>query len=204
MRVATLLLSAGLLLNPGLARAEAIIETFDGTGPALGGILQPGPDGPWNLTLGNGVAELENSTQANAIKFYQVEKIGDVAPSGAAVAVDISGDFTAKPSAAGLLYRHDNATGSYLAFVADAKRWTFYQRGPEGVRPRLSGELPASTAASRRLRIQPDGDKLALEIDGKQVGAVQIANMPGNGLGIVAFSTGRFVFDNLAIVPAGS
>ena len=115
--------------------------------------------------------------------------------------VDRPGDFPSKNSAAGILYRYDRASGSYLAFVAGAKRWTLYQRGPEGIRPRLSGLLPASKSNTRRLRIAPDKDKLALEIDGATVGKVLVANMPGKSLGIVAIGTGRFVLDNLAIIP---
>jgi hypothetical protein len=203
MRLATLVVGAALLFGPAAARADTLVETFDG-GPALDGILTPGADGAWTVTI-DGVAELANDQDANAIKFYKINTLrGGVSPADAAVAVDVSGDFPTKNSAAGLLYRHDDATRSYLAFVVGAQRWTLYQRGPDGMRPRLSAALPPSQESVRRLRIQPEDDKLVLEIDGKPVANVQIAGMPGSGVGIVALSTGRFDFDNLAVVPKAS
>jgi hypothetical protein len=204
MRIGGWILALGLLLVPLASRAENVIETFDGAS-ALDGILKPGQDGPWDLAIANGMAQLENTTDANAIKFYRVDRLrGGVTPEGAAVAVDVAGAFPGRASAAGILYRHDAETRSYLAFVTGARRWTLYQRGPEGMRPRLSGELPPGKGDVRRLRIQPDGENLALEIDGQTVGKVRIAGMPGVGVGIVAFSEGRFEFDNLAIIPKDS
>jgi hypothetical protein len=201
MRFVFIILAATLLAGSNIVRADTLIETFD-RGPALDGIITPAIDGPWELTIADGVAELKNGTDPNAIKFYKIDKLrGGMTPAGAALAVDVSGDFKTKNSAAGLLYQHDSASRSYLAFVVGSQRWTFYQRGPEGMRPRLTGVLPASKQATRRLRIQPDNQKLTLEIDGQRVGSVQIANMPGSGVGIVALSTGRFDFDNLAVVP---
>ena len=148
------------------------------------------------------MAELENRTDPAAIRFYRIEKLrGGQSPGQAAIAVDVTGEFPERVSACGILYRYDGATRSYLAFVVGARRWTLYQRGPEGMRPRLSGELARSAAPIRRLRIQPDGDRLLLEIDGRPAGRVEIANMPGMAVGLVAFGKGRFEFDNLAIVP---
>jgi hypothetical protein len=192
MRLATLVVGAALLFGPAAARADTLVETFDG-GPALDGILTPGADGAWTVTI-DGVAELANDQDANAIKFYKINTLRG----------GVSRDFPTKNSAAGLLYRHDDATRSYLAFVVGAQRWTLYQRGPDGMRPRLSAALPPSQESVRRLRIQPEDDKLVLEIDGKPVANVQIAGMPGSGVGIVALSTGRFDFDNLAVVPKAS
>ena len=204
LRLANVLFGAALLLGSASAHAQAIVETFDSSTVALAGILKPGTDGAWQLDLKNGTAQLENTDEPNAIKFYHIDRAGEATLENAAEAVDVGGDFVGKNAGAGILYRYDSATKSYLAFVVGAKRWTLYQRGPEGVRPRLSGLLPPSKAASRRLRIEPDSEKLTLEIDGTSVGKVLVANMPGTALGIVAISTGRFVFDNLAIIPAGS
>jgi hypothetical protein len=198
---------AGLLALVGTngAWAENVIETFDRSSGALDGILTPGTDGPWTLSIENGAAQLVNDKDPNAIKFYRVEKLrGGISPAGSAVAVDVSGDFPDRNSGAGILYQHDQATRSYLAFVIGSRRWTLYQRGAEGMRPRLSGELPPAKNPARRLRIQPDGDNLALEIDGQVVGRVKVANMPGSAVGIVGVSEGRFAFDNLAIIPSGS
>jgi hypothetical protein len=72
------------------------------------------------------------------------------------------------------------------------------------MRPRLSGVLPKGKEGRHRLRIEPDGDDLRLEIDGQQVGSARISSMPGYAVGLVAISLGRFEFDNLAIVPKGS
>ena len=204
MRLFPLALTAALLLAPSARHAETLVETFDG-GPALDGILTPGTDGAWELRIENGVAELENSSEPAAIKFYRVETLyGRTSPEGAAIAADIGGEFPEKVSAAGLLYRYDEASRSYLAFVAGAQRWTLYQRGPEGMRPRLSGVLPEGREGRHRLRIQPDGEDLRLEIDGQQVGSARISGMPGHAVGLVAISVGRFEFDNLAIVPDAS
>ncbi|WP_191062147.1 hypothetical protein [Geminicoccus harenae] len=204
MRLLPLVLTATLLLAPPALHADTLVETFDG-GPALDGILTPGSDGTWELRIENGVAELENRSNAGAIKFYRVETLhGGASPEGAAIAVDIGGEFPDEVSAAGLLYRYDEASRSYLAFVAGAGRWTLYQRGPDGMRPRLSGVLPEGKEGRHRLRIQPDGDDLRFEIDGQQVGSARISGMPGHAVGLVAISLGRFEFDNLAIVPKGS
>jgi hypothetical protein len=124
MRLLPLVLTATLLLAPPALRADTLVETFDG-GPALDGILTPGSDGTWELQIENGVAELENRSNAGAIKFYRVETLhGGASPEGAAIAVDIGGEFPDEVSAAGLLYRYDEASRSYLAFVAGAGRCT--------------------------------------------------------------------------------
>ncbi|HWL69015.1 MAG TPA: hypothetical protein VNS22_11595 [Geminicoccus sp.] len=204
MRLLPLALAAALLLAPPALRAETLVETFDG-GPALDGILTPGSDGTWELRIANGVAELENRSDAAAIKFYRIETLhGRASPEGAAIAADVGGEFPGKVSAAGLLYRYDEASRSYLAFVAGAQRWALFQRGPEGMRPRLSGTLPEGKEGRHRLRIEPDGEDLRLEIDGQQVGTARISGMPGHAVGLVAMSVGRFEFDNLAIVPDAS
>ncbi|HEX2529291.1 MAG TPA: hypothetical protein VHL31_23730 [Geminicoccus sp.] len=204
MRLTWIVAGMVALAGANVALADNIVETFDNPGGALDGILTPGQDGPWTLSIEDGMASLENATDPNAIKFYRVEKLrGGASPAGAAVAVDVAGEFPTRNSGAGILYQHDQATRSYLAFVIGSRRWTLYQRGVEGMRPRLSGELPRGKNPARRLRIQPDGENLVLEIDGQPIGRVRIANLPGSAVGIVGVSKGRFTFDNLAIIEAG-
>ncbi|WP_027132708.1 hypothetical protein [Geminicoccus roseus] len=204
MRLVFFAAVAALLLGATAARADTLIETFDG-GPALDGILTPGTDGPWTLSIAGGNAVLENGSEPGAIKFYRIDSLrGGASLDGAAVAVDVGGDFPGETSGAGLLYRFDADSRSYLAFVLGADRWTLYQRGNEGVRARVAGKLPAGGTGPRRLRIQPTDDKLVLEIDGQQLASIQLSGMDGHGVGLVAIGTGRFDFDNFAVVPAGS
>lgn len=205
MALRTLALAACVALVPAALLAAPVLETFEPGATALHGIVKAGTEGAWTVRLDDGTVTLVNEQDPKAIKFYRVDGLKD-APSlaDATVGLDVGGSFPGRDSAAGLLYRYDPASRTYLAFVVGETSWSLFERDARGLARRMRGNLPPAAGATRRLEIGPAGENLALKIDGRSVGQVRIVDLPGGSVGLIAMSTGTFHADNLSIAPVGT
>jgi hypothetical protein len=205
MTLRTLALATCVAFVPAALLAAPVLETFEPGPSALHGIVKAGTDGPWTIRLDDGTMTLRNEHAPQTVKFYRVDGLkGEPPLADAKVGIDVGGTFAGRDSAVGLLYRYDPASRTYLAFVVGEKSWSLFERDAQRLARRMRGNLPEGNGPMRHLEIGPDGDNLALRIDGHSVGQVRINDLPGSSVGLIAMSTGTFHADNLSIVPAGS
>jgi hypothetical protein len=188
-------------------------EAFDAgrsPGEIFWGVLDVGPkaNDPWTGMLTKDAYALTNAGQPGAVRYYFRQSLDGAAGgtlSENALSVDIAGTMNEKISGAGLLYAFNPKTKHYLAFVIGAGRaYAIYKRDATGLRSIVDGTSEAvQLQQANRLAIVPDGSGIHFYINGTQVAALKDEAASG-GAGILAISSGMFLFDNFTLYkPSG-
>jgi hypothetical protein len=188
-------------------------ETFDsGQSPdkIFWGVLDVGQkaDDPWTGMLTKDAYALTNAGQPGAVRYYFRQSLDGAAGgtlSENALSVDIGGTMNGKISGAGLLYAFNPRTKHYLAFVIGKERsYAIYKRNGTGLRKIINGTSKAvQLRRANRLAIVPDGSGINFYINGTRIAALKDETTSG-GAGILAISSGMFLFDNFTLYePSG-
>lgn len=185
-------------------------ETFDsGADPsqAFWGLLDIGPkqNDPWNGVLAKGAYGLTHSGKAGAVRYYYRSSLDDGTPlSECAVSVEVGGTFDQEISGAGLLYEFDPTNNYYFGFVIGKdSTYAVYQRNQDGMRRVVSGQSPAVRPNQiNRLTLVPQSNIINFYINNKHVAKVGSGTSPKGAAGILAISSGFFMFDNFALYAA--
>lgn len=161
----------------------------------------------WKGSVADGVYQLENCSDQNAVK-YSFAKIKEINPENDAVSVDAGMDAEMKGpySRIGLVYRLNPADKTYFAFVlAGGKNYAFAKRDAKGYREILrSSSESVKPGKLNRLGIIGKGPAMVLYINGSIVKLVKDSSLKGNNSGTIAISTGKFYLDNFSLGKTAS
>jgi hypothetical protein len=184
-------------------------ETFDSSQAPesiFWGALDVGkrPNDPWAGMLTKGVYALTHTGQPGEARYYFRQYLDHSADRGLSaypLSVEVGGTMNEKISGAGLLYAYDPLKKHYLAFVkGPGKTYAIYRRNSEGLRRILGGSTDAvHPRKTNRLAIVPEGATINFYINGTQVAALKEEIPVAAGAGILAISSGMFLFDNFTI-----
>jgi hypothetical protein len=162
------------------------------------------PNDPWAGMLTKGVYTLTHTGQPGNARYYFRQYLDHAADRGLSaypLSVEVSGTMNEKISGAGLLYAYDPLKKHYLAFVkGPGKTYAIYRRDSEGLRRILGGSTAAvHPRKTNRLVIVPEGATINFYINGTQVAALKEEIPVAAGAGILAISSGMFLFDNFTV-----
>lgn len=185
-------------------------EAFDtDTDPsqAFWGVLGIGQkqNDPWAGVLAKGAYGLTNTGKAGAVRYYYHNSLNDGPTlSECAVSVEVAGTFNEEISGAGLIFELDPTNKYYFGFIIGRDHtYAVYQRNEEGMRRVVSGESPAVRAhQSNRLTLVPQANIINFYINGQHVAKVGSGTPPHGAAGIMAISSGFFLFDNFTLYEA--
>jgi hypothetical protein len=203
--ITTTLAAALLALTTAGARAAELVESFAGDKP-LGGLVQPGTEGAWTASLEGEAYTLSNASDAQAIKYLHLGALpGGTGHLGkAAVEVDVKVDGDSDPSGAGILYRFDPESRTYLLFaLMDNGNYAIFLRTNEGIKRAAQGSVPGLKPESNRLSVRTEGEMIQFAINGQSGPKVKVGERGGGSVGIAAIGKGSFTFDNLAVREPG-
>lgn len=183
-------------------------ETFESNrspGTIFWGVLDVGQkaDDPWTGMLTKDAYVLTHTGKPGAVRYYFRQRLDDASDytlSEAAISVDVSGTMNGDISGAGLICGYNPKTKHYLAFVKGAGRsYAIYQRNAQGMRRIMAGTSNAvKPRQPNQLAIVPKGSGIIFYINGTQVAAIKDETASG-GAGILAISSGMFLFDNFTL-----
>jgi hypothetical protein len=199
-------LVAGFVLAlTGSAGSAELREDFSGSEP-LGGLAQTGTDGAWTASLDNGAYTFTNDTEAQAIRYVHLGALpggaGNLA--NATVEVDVTVDGRSNPSGAGIMYRFDPASRTYLLFaLLSSGDYAIYIRNQKGAQQVARGSVTGVKPAGNRLSLTPEGELVRFSINDQAGPTVKVGEAGGTSIGIAALGKGTFTFDNLLIRDAG-
>ena len=187
-------------------------ETFDtdiDPSQTFWGVLDIGQkqNDPWAGVLAKGAYGLTNTGKAGAVRYYYHNSLDDgTTLSECAVSVEVAGTFNEEISGAGLIYEFDPTNKYYFGFVIGrGQTYAVYQRNKEGMRRVVSGESPTVRPhQSNRLTLVPQANIINFYINGQHVAKVGSGTPPRGAAGIMAISSGFFLFDNFALYEAKS
>jgi hypothetical protein len=200
-------LVAALLLGAGWNAASAadIVETFDPGKPAatvLGGLASTGTDGPWAMSLTGGAYTWRNTADAQAVKYIRIDGTPDDKDGlgNASVEVDVAIGDGSGMSGAGIVYRFDPKSRTYLLFtlLSDGQYGAFV-RGSGGFKKLASGSVPGLRAGANRLAVRTVGERVEFLVNDEPAVGLGIRGAMGRSVGIAAIGKGTFTFDNLAV-----
>lgn len=158
---------------------------------------------PWTGMMAKGAYALTHTGQTGSVRYYfraQLDQ-GGHALTEFPISVEVSGNMTGQLSAAGLLYGYNPRNKHYLAFVVGNQgAYTIYKRDAEGLNRYTSGTSKAvRTDQPNQLAIVPNRSKVDFYINGTHVTAIRDETITGGGGGILAISSGMFLFDNFTV-----
>ncbi len=206
-----MIMAAAMLAATGWTTAQAgdIVETFDaGKPPAavLGGVAKTGTDGAWVISLVDGAYVWRNDGDPQAVRYIHIDATSDDADgfAGAAVEVDVTIGERGDGAAAGVVYRFDPASRTYLLFtLLGDGQYAVLARGRQGLKQVGRGTVPGVKPGANRLMVRTVGDKIEYLVNGARAVEVDIRGAAGRSVGIAAIGKGTFTFDNLAVREAG-
>jgi hypothetical protein len=195
------------ILGTGLEiQAGDFLETFDHPTSEFASYLLLGHEDPWTGELKDGSYQLSNSTNEGVAKYiYTTTLAGVAAPlSSQTVSVDVAGTFTNPSySQAGLLFYFDPETQFYYAFVVKADAVALVLRDEGGFQELASTTTEALEGGGvNRLSVVPGAKGVRLLINGSEVMSLDSPSLEPGGVGILAASTGTFLFDNFSVETA--
>jgi hypothetical protein len=190
-------------------------ETFDkgdDSAQPFWGLLDIGQkqNDPWVGVLAKGAYGLTNTGKPGAVRYYYRNNLDDGTKlSECAVSVEVGGTFNEEISGAGLIYELDATNKYYFGFlIGRGRTYAVYQRSQDGMRRVVSGESPAVRPnQSNRLTLVPHANIINFYINGKHVAKVGSGTPLQGAAGIMAISSGFFMFDNFtlyAVSPSGA
>lgn len=193
-----------------LSRFEMVHqETFQsGRSPEtiFWGVLDVGQkaNDPWTGMLTKDAYVLTHTGKSGAVRYYfrqRLDGASDNTLSEAAISVDVSGTMNGDISGAGLIYGYNPMTKHYLAFVKGAGRsYAIYKRNAEGMRRIMGGTSNAAIPGkTNQLTIVPEGSHINFYINGTHVAEIKGEKAVSGGAGILAVSSGMFLFDNFTL-----
>lgn len=176
---------------------------FSNLGP-LAGRISPGQSGAWTVQDQNGRLVLANPAGQGAIRFYVTDWQGDLAATGRSVSVSVAADGKGSLSAAGILFRVQDADPRWLAFVETAQgKLALYTRHPNELKQTGSTDIPGGhLPEGDLLTLNQQGDTAQLLVNGHLV--TELKSDGGNSpnipapVGIIAMDTGTFDFASFA------
>lgn len=183
-------------------------ETFDSNRPPQQifwgslGVGQRAND-PWMGMLTKGAFSLSHSGRPGSVRYYNQEwldKSAGITLSEHAISMDVSGTMNGQIAGAGLMYAIDYKTNTYLAFIlGDGRSYALYRRGQKGLHKIMGGTSNAVRPnQTNQLAIVPEGSKVTFYINGTSVATLKNEATTG-GAGILAISSGMFLFDNFTL-----
>ena len=203
------IVAAAMLAATGWTTAHAadIVETFDaGKPPAavLGGLAKTGTDGAWAITLADGAYVWRNDSDAQAVRYIHIDPPPGDADGFADAAVEVDVTIGERGSAAGIVYRFDPASRTYLMFaLLGDGQYAVVARGQQGLKQVGRGTVPGVKPGTNRLAARTVGDKIEYLVNGARAVEVDIRGAAGKSVGIAAIGKGTFTFDNLSVREAG-
>jgi hypothetical protein len=176
-------------------------ETFD---PAMvEDIWKPaGSTAPWTEQLTNGRYCVSNATSETAAHYVHVNVDGfDLREAPVSVKVVVTGSGKVPFAGGGLMYRFDDATRTYYAFMlSSAGQVSLWRRDKTGASKLYGADAPRVKPGNAvMLGIAARGDRLFLFVDEALVASVDDAQLRGGKTGVVAMSTGRYCFDDFVV-----
>jgi len=173
----------------------------------------PEPDPVWSTFVQDGLYWLVNRTEPLAVHYRHlglsdsgnVVELGTSPVSVEVVVRPIEGQQPNALTAAGLLYRFDQSSRDYYAFMVYADgRYSFGRRTSRGYATDFierSDRLRPGTA--NKLGILGDGPSIHLYINDRVVKIIRRLERSAGKTGVIAASVGQFGFDNFAIYRTG-
>lgn len=204
---AVLVLGLGWL--PVQASAAELLETFDAAKPPeriLGGLLTTGRDGAWEGSVADGVYTLRNDSDAQAVKYFNINDLkGDpIGLAEASVAVDLQIADAGDLSGAGIMYRFDPSSRTYLLFtLLGSNEYAVFARGTQGFRPVARGSVPGIRPGVNRLAVRSTGDRIEFLVNDAVATGMSVRGATGGSVGLAAVGKGTFTFDNFSIKDRG-
>lgn len=196
--------------NAELSRFPVLYrETFDSGKPketVFWGALDVGqrPKDPWTGMLVQDAYTLTHTGKPGAVRYYFRHRINEHHLLGLAafpLSVEVEGTMNDALSGAGLIYGYDPQTRYYLAFVkGTGKTYAIYNRNAAGFRKIVGGTSEAiNPSRTNQLAIVPEGSKIKFYINGIQMATMEDEGATSGGAGLVAISSGMYLFDNFTI-----
>ncbi|HET6492951.1 MAG TPA: hypothetical protein VFG44_08255 [Burkholderiales bacterium] len=175
----------------------------------LNGVVDYGADGDWSVRINDGALELSNSEAEHALRYYTVPTVsypgsGSVSDTdGAIVEVEVRVEAHGR-AGAGIVAGFDRSKKDYLLFATGAGQQVYVVRRTHGKARMLTATTndAVKEGEMNRLRVSRTDGGLALDINGARVMMVSSSDVPGRGIGIGAFGTGTFSFDEVLIQGA--
>jgi hypothetical protein len=204
-----LFLALSLGLGAAGSRAAELMETFDAGKPpdkVLGGILRTGRDGVWEASLADGVYTLRNTSDAQAVKYFNINGFAGDSDglADASVEVDVAIGDGGELSGAGIIYRFDPANRSYLLFtLLSTGEYAAFVRGSGGFKLLARGSVPDLHSGTNRLAVHTNGDRIEFLVNDARAVSMGVRGATGKGVGLAAIGKGTFTFDNFAVRDAG-
>ena len=198
--LASLILTAALVLGSGGAAAGDYRESFDAGGdPArmMGGALRLGAFDGWSGALEAGIYRLRNESAPGTVRFFHVQPAGPALSAS----VQVEGSFEGDNAGAGLLYGFDKAAGVYHAFVVMKDgSYGLWRRTAQGISRVAGGTNDAIQAAGvNRLEVRFDGAMAEHYVNESRMVTISTQRPADGGVGIVAFDSGDYRFDDFAV-----
>lgn len=164
-------------------------------------ILVLGNDGKWSAKLEDGEYVVENHDDKDAVRYVHLglsegDKPLDLSVSS--VDVDVDGTFEDKDSGAGVLYRFDPDSKTYLAFVLTKDGYQILKRDESGLQTVSQGTHSYNDGATLEVNTLDSG-KLEFRIDDEVVDSIDGTGFDGNHTGMIAIGRGEFYFDNFQV-----
>jgi hypothetical protein len=165
-------------------------------------MLALGDDGTWEAAIDDGDYVVENHSDDDSIRYVQLSLNNDGKPidtSVSSVDVDVDGTFEGEEAGAGILYRFDPDTQTYLAFVLTKNGYMILKRGEDGVQT-ISQGAAAHPSDGATLEVNTlDSGALEFRVEDKVVATIPGDEFKGSHVGMVAVGRGEFDFDNFQV-----
>jgi hypothetical protein len=164
-------------------------------------VLALGDAGTWSAKIADGQYVVENSKDKDGIRYVHLSLSDSGKPlelSVSSVDVDVEGTFEDEDSGAGVLYRFDPESKTYLAFVLTKAGYMVLRRDDEGFKTLSQGEHSHDEAVTLEVNTRDSGE-LEFRLDDKVVATIPDPGLKGNDVGMISFARGEFDFDNFQV-----
>ena len=164
-----------------------------------------GSTAPWTEQLTNGRYCVSNTTSETAAHYIHVN-VDEFNLREAPVSVKVmaTGSGKAPFAGGGLMYRFDDATRTYYAYMlSSGGQISLWRRDKSGASKLYGTDAPRVKPGNAvMLGIMARGDRLFLFVDEALIASVDDAQLRGGKTGVVAMSTGRYCFDDFVVRSA--
>ncbi len=178
------------------------IETFDSPNPGSS-IFTNYEEGCWKAQRGNGVFQLTNTGDAQAVKYHYLNldnKEMSQFPISLEVKIDTPSDIYPKP-ACGLIYCFGRDSRRYYTFhINNDKEFFFWRKDTGSYITVYSGRSGLIQPGEfNRLALIKERGTIYSFINDEYVKSVKDDQLENGDSGLIALGKGNFYFDNLAI-----
>lgn len=182
-----------------LEKTPEHLETFDFENTASK-IFHSYESEVWKGVLENGVYKLINKMDEKAVKYHHL-KINNQNMSNFATTVEIQiKDGVYPKSSGGLMFCYDSESKNYYSFTIDnGKQYKLWLRTNSGYQPILSGRTNYIIPNEfNKIGFIKSYGIINIFINDKYLRRVKEDSIKEGDSGIIAISTGEFIFDNLS------